>query len=46
MFIVEWTDHEGNLQQQAFDSQEAAQLEAAALGKEFDHIAILWETEV
>lgn len=46
MYIVEWNDHEGNQQQRAFDSQEDAQLEAAALEKEFDHVAILWETEI
>ena len=46
MYIVEWNDHEGNQQQRAFDSQEDAQLEAAALEKEFDHVAILWESEI
>lgn len=46
MYIVEWNDHEGNQQQREFDSLEAAELEVAALEKEFDHVAILWETEI
>ena len=46
MYIVEWNDHEGNQQQRAFDSREAAELEAAALEKEFDHVAVLWEAEI
>lgn len=46
MYIVEWCDHEGNQQQRTFDSQEAAQLEAAALEQKFDHVTILWESEV
>lgn len=46
MYIVEWKDHEGNQHERAFDNQEDAQLEAAALEKKFDHVAILWESEV
>lgn len=46
MYIVEWYDHEGNRNERTFDSQEDAQLEAAALEKEFDHVAILWEAEI
>lgn len=46
MYIVEWCDHEGNQRQRTFDSKEDAQLEAAALEKEFDHVAILWESEI
>lgn len=46
MYIVEWNDHEGNQQQRTFDSQEDAQLEAVALEKVFDHVAVLWETEI
>lgn len=43
MYIVEWYDREGNRHERAFNSQEAAKMEAAALEKEFDHVAILWE---
>jgi len=46
VYIVEWCDHEGNLQQRAFDTQEDAQLEAASLEEKYDHVAVLWETEV
>ncbi len=46
MYIVEWHDHEGNLQQRTFDTQEAAQAEADKLETEFGHVVILWETEV
>ncbi len=46
MFIVEWTDHEGNLNQRTFDTLEDAQLEAASLEKEFDYVAIITELEV
>lgn len=45
-FIVEWTDHEGNLQQRPFGSLEDAQLEAAGLEKQFDYVAIITEVEV
>lgn len=46
MFIVEWTNQEGNLQQRAFDSLEDAQREAAYLERERDYVAIIYETEV
>jgi len=46
MYIVEWYDHEGSQRQRAFDSQEAAQMEAARLEEEFGPVAVLWETEV
>ena len=46
MFIVEWTDHEGNLNQCEFDTLEDAQLEATSLETEFDHVAIITEVEV
>ncbi len=46
MFIVEWTDHEGNLNQREFDTLEDAQLEATSLETEFDHVAIITEVEV
>lgn len=46
MFIVEWTDHEGNLNQREFDALESdAQLEAA-LEEQFDYVAIIAEMEV
>lgn len=46
MFIVEWTDHEGNLNQREFDTLEDARLEAASLETKFDHVAIITEVEV
>lgn len=41
MYIVERTDHEGNLQQVAFEDQKSAQLE-----EQYDHVAVIWETDV
>jgi len=46
VYIVEWCDFEGNLQQRALDNKADAELEAASLEKEFDYVAILWDTEV
>ena len=46
MFIVEWTDHEGNLNQREFDALEDAQLEKASLDEQFDYVAIIAEMEV
>lgn len=46
MFIVEWTDHEGNLNQREFGTLEDTQLEAAGLEKQFDYVAIITEVEV
>ena len=46
MFIVEWCDQEGNLQQRAFKTLAAAQLEAADLERDHDYVAIIYETEV
>lgn len=46
MYIVEWTDREGNLNQRTFDNRDDAQLEAAKLEEKFDHVAILWETKI
>ena len=46
MYIVEWYDCEGNRHERTFDSQEAAQMEAAALEKDFSPVAILWEAEI
>lgn len=46
MYIVEWYDHEGNRHARAFDSQEAAQLEAATLEEEFENVAIIYEIEI
>lgn len=46
MFIVEWCDHEGNLNQREFDTREDAELEAASLEEKFDYVAIIAELEV
>ena len=46
MFIVEWTDHEGNLQQRTFEDRESAELEAAGLEEQYDYVAIIAEMEV
>lgn len=46
MFIVEWTDHEGNLQQRLFEDRESAELEAAGLEEQYDYVAIIAEMEV
>jgi len=46
MFIVEWTDHEGNLQQRPFEDRESAELEAAGLKEQYDYVAIIAEVEV
>ncbi len=46
MYIVEWCDHEGNLQQRSSANEEDAKLEAARLKEKFDHVAVIWETEV
>ena len=45
MFIVEWTNQEGNLQQRAFKTLEAAMREAAYLERDHDYVAIIYETE-
>lgn len=42
MHIVEWCDHEGNLNQRKFD----AQLEAASLEEKYDFVAIITEVEI
>ena len=44
MFIVEWTDYEGNLR--SFEDRESAELEAASLEEQFDYVAIIAEMEV
>ena len=46
VYIVEWCDHTGQLNQRAFDTKEDAELEAAYLETKFDYVAILWETEI
>lgn len=46
MYIVEWNDHEGNRHERMFTSQEEAQLEADSLREKFDHVAVVWETEI
>ena len=46
VYIVEWCDHAGQLNQRAFDTKEDAELEAADLETKFDYVAILWETEI
>ena len=46
MFIVEWTNHEGNLQQRPFEDREGAELEAASLEEKYDYVAIIAEMEV
>ena len=46
MYIVEWCDHTGQLNQRAFDTKEDAELEAAYLETKFAYVAILWETEI
>lgn len=46
VYIVEWYDHEGNRHERALDSQDAAQREADCLSQQFDHVAILFETEI
>lgn len=46
MFIVEWTDHTGQLNQREFETLEDAQLEAASLEEKFDYVAIIAEMEV
>jgi len=46
VYVVEWCDHEGNLNQRTFDNRADAELEAASLEEEFGPVGILWETEV
>lgn len=46
MYIVEWYDQEGNRHELEFNSREAAQLEADRLKEQFEHVALLWETEM
>lgn len=46
MYIVEWTDFEGNLNQRGFDRLEDAKLEATSLEEKFDYVVIITETEV
>ena len=46
MYLVEWTDHEGNQQQRSFDTLEDAQAEAAYLEEKYDYVAIIAEMEV
>ena len=43
MYIVEWCDHTGQLNQRAFDTKEDAELEAE---EQFDYVAIIAELEV
>lgn len=46
MYIVEWCDHEGNLNQRKFDAWDDAQLEAAGLEEKHDFVAIITEVEI
>lgn len=46
MFIVEWCDNEGDLNQREFDNLEDARLEAASLEEKYDYVAIIAEMEV
>lgn len=46
MYIVEWTDHTGQLNQREFDTREDAELEAASLEEQYDYVAIIAELEV
>lgn len=46
MYIVEWCDHTGQLNQREFDTLEDAQLEAAYLETKYDYVAIIAELEV
>ena len=46
MYLVEWCDHEGSLNQREFDTLEDAQLEAAYLETKYDYVAIIAELEV
>lgn len=46
MYLVEWTDHEGNQRQRTFETLDDAQVEAAYLETQFDYVAIIAEMEV
>lgn len=46
MYIVEWCDHTGQLNQRAFDTKKDAELEAESLEEQFDYVAIIAELEV
>mgnify|MGYP006943504799 CR=1 FL=1 len=48
MYIVEWCDHTGQLnqRQREFDTLEDAQAEAAYLETKYDYVAIIAELEV
>lgn len=46
MYIVEWCDHTGQLNQRAFDTKKDAELEAAYLETKYDYVAIIAELEV
>ena len=43
MYIVQWCDHEGNLQERRFDRLEDAQAEEAQLLETYDGVAVFSE---
>jgi len=40
VYAVEWTDHEGNLNQRLFDNLDDALLEAKSLLEHFDYVSV------
>lgn len=46
MYVVEWNDYEGNLNQRGFETLDDARLEAAYLETKFDFVAIIAEIEI
>lgn len=45
MYIVQWNDWEGNLQERAFRRLEDAQLEAAGLREEYDYVEVVYRED-
>ncbi len=43
MFVVQWDNQEGNLEERTFESLEDAKIEAADLKEKFDGVMILDE---
>ena len=44
MYVVEWEDHEGNLQQRRFKDKQDAQAEADYLKMLYDNVQVRKET--
>lgn len=46
LYLVQWCNHEGNLQQKGFDRLEDAQLDAAYLKTRYDYVVIVADDKI